>query len=143
MQKVVEKLVMTYRGESISISITAGISSSSADGLSSISHLIGIAAKRAQAGQAAGGNRVIGDKGEVTQATIDRCMKQVVSVDRMLAFLRAGDPGAVTDRLPDVILTLLPLLELIESQVHCGIPLEQMKQYKGPSEAKNDAGKND
>lgn len=143
MQKIVEKLVMTYRGESINISITAGISSSSADGLSSISHLIGIAAQRAQAGQEAGGNRVIGDKGEVTQATIDRCMKQVVSVDRMLGFLRAGDAGSVVDRLPDVILTLLPLLELIESQVHCGIPLEQMKQYKGPSEANSDAGKNE
>lgn len=143
MQKIVEKLVMTYRGESINISITAGISNSSADGLSSISHLIGIAAQRAQAGQEAGGNRVIGDKGEVTQATIDRCMKQVVSVDRMLGFLRSGDAGSVVGRLPDVILTLLPLLELIESQTHCGIPLEQMKQYQGPSEAKNDAGKNE
>lgn len=140
MQKVVEKLVMTYRGESISISISAGVSSSSADGLSSISHLIGIAAQRAQIAQKAGGWRVVADKGEVTQATIDRYMKQVVSVDRMLGFLRAGDAGSVVERLPDVILTLLPLLELVESQIHCGIPLELLQQYKGPSEAELDAG---
>lgn len=141
MQKIVEKLVMTYRGENINISISAGVSSSSVDGLNSISHLVGIAVQRAQMGQKAGGNRVVGDKGEVTQATVDRCMNQVVSVDRMLGFLRAGDPRSVVDRLPDVILTLLPLLELIELQTHCGIPLEHLKQYKGPLEAQGGAGK--
>jgi hypothetical protein len=41
-----------------------------------------------------------------------------------------GDAVGVTEQLPDVIGALLPLLELVESQLHCGIPIEALKTYK-------------
>ncbi|MDX9838182.1 MAG: diguanylate cyclase, partial [Azoarcus sp.] len=129
LQRAMEKLVMTYRDERIRISVTIGASSSAVDGMQTVEHLIETAAKRVQRGVAAGGNRVVGDQGEVDQAMVDRHLKQVISIDHALLQLRIGAADEVADRLPDVIATLLPLLELLESRLHCGLPLEQLKQY--------------
>ncbi len=46
---------------------------------------------------------------------VNRHLKQVISIDHALLQLRIGAAGEVADRLPDVIATLLPLLELLES----------------------------
>ncbi|AWI78046.1 MAG: diguanylate cyclase response regulator [Betaproteobacteria bacterium HGW-Betaproteobacteria-13] len=129
LQRAMEKLVMTYRDERIRISVTIGVSSSAVDGMQTVEHLIETAAKRVQRGVVAGGNRVVGDQGEVDQAMVDRHLKQAISIDHALLQLRVGAADEVAERLPDVIATLLPLLELIESRLQCGLPLEQLKQY--------------
>jgi len=130
MQKAMEKLVMTYREERIRISVTVGVASSSVDGMSTVSHLIGVAVGRAESGRQMGGNRVIGDQGEVRQETVDRLLQQPVSIDQALAQLRLGDAAEVVGRLPAVIATLLPLLELVESRLRCGIPLEALEKSR-------------
>jgi diguanylate cyclase (GGDEF)-like protein len=128
MQKAMEKLVMTYREERIRISVTVGVASSAVDGMSTVSHLIGVAVGRAESGRQMGGNRVIGDQGEVRQETVDRLLQQPLSIDQALAQLRLGDAAEVVGRLPAVIATLLPLLELVESRLRCGIPLEALEK---------------
>lgn len=129
MQRAMEKLVMTYREERIRISVTVGVASSSIDGMQTVSHLIGVAAGRAQSGKAAGGNRVVNDKGEVDQAMVDRYLKQLISIDHALLQIRIGAADEVADRLPEVVATLFPLLELIEARLRCGIPLEELKKH--------------
>ncbi len=130
MQQAIEKLVMTYREERIRISVTVGVASSSVDGLGSVSHLVGVAVRRMQAGKRAGGNRVVGDQGEVSQEMLDRMLKQIISIDHVLARLRLGDSAEAAEHMPAVIATLLPLLELVESQLGCGIPLGELERYR-------------
>lgn len=135
MQTAIEKLVMTYREERIRISVTVGVASSMVDGMKTVSHLVGVAVERMKAGQRAGGNRVVSDKGEVTQEVLDRLMRQIVSLDQLLTRIRLGDESETLERLPAVIATLLPLLELVESNIQCGIPLEALRRHlnKGSS----------
>jgi two-component system, cell cycle response regulator len=129
LQKAMEKLVMTYREERIRISITIGISGSAVDGLHSVSELIDVAVTRVREGAAAGGNRVVAERGEVDHSMVERQLKQAVSIDHALLQIRAGGEAEVAERLPDVITTLLPLLELVESRLHIGLPIMQLKKY--------------
>lgn len=130
LQKAIGKLVMTYREERIRISISVGIASSSVDGMKTVSHLVGVAVQRMQSSKRSGGNRVMSDQGEVTQETVDRLLRQSISIDQVLLRLRMGDTTAVGERLPDVISALLPLLDAMEAQLHCGLPLESLRAYK-------------
>ncbi len=134
MQRAMEKLVMTYREERIRISVTVGVSSSSVDGMKTVSHLVGVAVQRMQAGKREGGNRVVGDQGEVTQGMLDRMLKQMISIDHVLARLRLGDAAEADEHMPAVVATLLPLLELVESRIGCGIPLQALERYRTESE---------
>ncbi len=126
MQQAIEKLVMTYREERIRISVSVGVSSSSADAVEAIEELVDLATERMLDGQRAGGNRVVGEQGEINRAVLERMFARVVSVDQMLGRIRRGESTQVLERLPDVIATLLPLLELIESEQACGMPLEAL-----------------
>jgi diguanylate cyclase (GGDEF)-like protein len=135
MQKAMEKLVMTYRDDRIRISLTVGVASSSADGSQSVSDLISVAVKRAHAGKQAGGNRVVSDQGEVSQEMVDRLLLQVVSIDQALAQIKVGETAELVAQLPAVISTLLPLLQLIESRLACGIPLDRLNNYNSGPEA--------
>ncbi|MCK0505555.1 GGDEF domain-containing response regulator [Aromatoleum anaerobium] len=130
LQKAMEKLVMTYREERIRISVTIGVSNSTTDDIGTVSELIGLATQRAQTGRQAGGNRVIGDQGEVTQAFVDRLITQAVSIDQALERIRAGEGAEITSQLPQLIATLLPLLQWVELQFRCGIPIERLKGYE-------------
>lgn len=130
LQRAMEKLVMTYREDRIRISVSIGVSSSEVDGINTVGHLIETATERTQRGIAAGGNRVVADKGEVDQTMVDRQMKQATSIDHALLQLRNGAINEVAERLPEVIATLLPLLELMESRLKCGLPLELLKKYE-------------
>lgn len=129
MQKNIEKLVMTYREDRIRISVTIGIASTVTDGLRSVTDLIGVATQRLEAGKASGGNRVVGDQGEVTQEAVDALVRKVVSIDQALAQLRGGDPAEVDANLAAVVSTLMPLLQLIEARTGFGIPLERLSNY--------------
>jgi two-component system, cell cycle response regulator len=126
LQKAIDKLVMTYRDERIRITVSAGVANSAVDGMQTVSHLIGIAVSRAEAGRAAGGSKVVAEKGEVGQEFIDRYFRQAISIDHVLFQLKAGAAGEVANRMPQIVATLLPLLELVESTLHCGIPVDEL-----------------
>ncbi len=138
LQRAMDKLVMTYREERIRISVTIGVSSSVVDGIKTVGHLIETATERAQRGIAAGGNRVVADKGEVDQTMVDRQLKQAASIDHALLQLRNGATDEVAERLPEVIAALLPLFELMESRLQCGLPLELLKKYEEGQSHGND-----
>lgn len=131
LQKAIDNLVMTYREERIRISVTVGVACSSVDGMQTVSHLIGLAVQRAQQGRAAGGNKVVADQGEVGREFVERVFRQAVSIDHALFQLKAGAAEEVADRMGDVLATILPLLELVESQLHCGIPLDALREHAG------------
>ena len=120
----IDQIVMTYREERIRIHLTVGLATSEAGHMQTVSHLIGVALQRVVSGQAAGGNRVIGDRGELTPEMMPVPPKPPVSIDQILQQLRAGGADAeLRKQLPDAIRTLLPLLELIESELPSGLPL--------------------
>ncbi len=130
LQGAIEHIVMTYREERIRIHITAGIATSDAARNQTVSHLIGEAVQRLAQGRAAGGRRIVGDQGEVTADMIAASRRPSVSIDQLLQQL-AADPGdgRVLAQLPDAIRALLPLLELIESRSHSGVPLARLARY--------------
>ena len=120
----IDQIVMTYREERIRIHLTVGLATSAAGRMQTVSHLIGVALQRVASGQAAGGNRVIGDRGELTPEMMPVPPKPPVSIDQILQQLRAsGADAELRKQLPDAIRTLLPLLELIESELPSGLPL--------------------
>jgi hypothetical protein len=115
---------MTYREERIRIRLTMGIAAADPQLAQTVSHLIGIAVERLAIGQAAGGNRVIGEDGEVTPESIAPPAPPPVSIDQLLQQLSTAGPDVgLRRKLPDAIRTLLPLLELIESEHPSGLPL--------------------
>lgn len=140
LRKAIEKMVMTYRDARIRISITVGVASAAVDGAPTLSHLVGVAVQRVNAGKAAGGNRVFADQGEVRPEMIERYLKQAVSIDHALFQLRAGAGEEVAHHLPQVIAALIPLLELVESRLHCGIPLDILKRHGGGPAGRGDDG---
>ncbi|MCK6386046.1 MAG: diguanylate cyclase, partial [Zoogloea sp.] len=66
LQKAIDHIVMTYREERIRIRLTVGIATSDAGHAQTVSHLIGVAVQRLAQGRAAGGNRIMGEAGEIT-----------------------------------------------------------------------------
>lgn len=120
----IEHIVMTYRDERIRIRLTMGLAAADSDRQQTVSHLIAIAIERLQAGQLAGGNRVIGDNGEITADMLPQPGRPTISIDQLLQQLAATGPDpALRKQIPDAIRTLLPLLELIESEHPSGLPL--------------------
>ncbi len=138
LQRAMEKLVMVYRDERIRISITAGVASSAVDGGESISHLVGVATGRVREGVAAGGNRIVSNEGEVDQDAIEQHLKQATSIDYALTQIRSGTVDEVAGRLPEIIATLLPLLELAESRLNIGLPLAELERLGKLSEKDGD-----
>jgi diguanylate cyclase (GGDEF)-like protein len=129
LQRAIDKLVMTYRGKQIRMTVTVGIAANaSSDEAMTLSHMIGLAVERVKAGLDAGGNRVISDSGEIDPAQLQRFVRLPVSIDHVLMQVRSGANSEVLGRIPDVINTLLPLFELIESEFHCGLPMHQLRQ---------------
>ncbi|MBN8443764.1 MAG: response regulator [Thauera sp.] len=122
-----ETLVMTYREERIRVSVSIGVASTRADHIEVVGELVALASRRAAAGFAAGGNRVIANKGEVDQALLEQQIAPMFSIDAALRQLRLGQPEDAATHLPDLLNTLLPLLELMESRLHCGLPIERLR----------------
>ncbi|KAB2965226.1 response regulator [Zoogloea sp.] len=124
LRTAIDHIVMTYREERIRIQITIGLAATEPGKNQTVSHLIGVAVQRIAAGRAAGGNRVMGEQGEVTQDMVPTGTRAPVSIDQYLLQLRtAGLDPRLRKQLPDAIRTLLPLLELIESEFSAGLPL--------------------
>lgn len=135
LRRSVEKLVMAYRDERIRVTLSVGVANALADRCERVSELLAHARTRAAQARAAGGNRVVSGEGEVDAAEIERQLAHRLSIDQALQQLRAGEHDAVAAQLPQLVGTLMPLLELLESRLHAGIPLAQLKglQDKGGS----------
>ena len=133
-----EKLVMAYRDERIRVTVTIGVANSSIDGKARVSDLLATALERVQQGQAVGGNCVVADRGRVDPLLIEAQRKQPCSVDAALRQLCTEGGGGVETRLPELVGVLMPLLELIESRLHCGLPLEQLQRYQYGADAGSD-----
>ncbi|MBL8436172.1 MAG: diguanylate cyclase [Zoogloea sp.] len=130
LQKAIDHIVMTYREERIRIRLTVGIATSDAGQAQTVSHLIGVAVQRLAQGRAAGGNRIMGDQGEITADMLAPPPRPPLSIDKLLQQL-AGNPAdaRLVEQLPDAIRALLPLLELIESRSHSGLPLAKLASF--------------
>jgi hypothetical protein len=130
LQNAIDHIVMTYREERIRIRLTVGIATSSAGQVETVSHLIGVAVQRLAQGRAAGGNRIMGEKGEITADMLTPRARPPISIDKLLQQL-AGNPAdaGLVAQIPDAIRTLLPLLELIESRSHSGVPLAKLASF--------------
>ena len=129
LQKAIEKLVMTYRDDRIGITVSIGVASSTVDGVESVDRLIAVATARKQDAARAGGNRVVSDGGEIGEAQLAATFKPPPSIDQMLAALRSGAGADVPARLPAVVAALLPLLELIETRLNLGLPLDALRRH--------------
>lgn len=134
----VEKLVMGYREERIRVTLSIGVANAAADGRNAVSELLALALERAAAARAAGGNRVVADAGEVDAALIERELGRLISIDNALRQVRAGARAEVEAQLPEIIAALMPLLELLESKTHCGLPLRQLEALKHRSATDGD-----
>lgn len=131
----IDCIVMTYRGERIRIHISAGIAATEPTQILSVGELLEVAQRRLAAGQQAGGDRVISVCGEVTPEMVAAFLPPPISVDLLLQRLAATGPDANLRRqLPDAIRTLLPLLELIESEFPTGLPLAALARAAQPVE---------
>ncbi len=131
LQRAIDKLVMTYRDTRISMSVTVGIAAGSGGSeATTLSHLIGLSVQRAQSGVNSGGGKVIAESGEITPGELSRFVRLPVSIDHVLMQIRSGATSEVLLRLPDVAATLMPLLDLIESEFRCGLPLDAMRQLR-------------
>ncbi len=139
LQRAIDKLVMTYRGKQIRMTVTVGIAAGAgSDEALTISELIGLAVERVKVGLDAGGNRVIAESGEIDPRQLQRFVRLPVSIDHILMQVRSGATTEVAARLPDVINTLLPLLELIEEEFHCGLPLRALRKPESLGQANNE-----
>ena len=129
LQQAMEKLVMTYRDERIRIAVPIGRSGSDTDDAPGVDKLIETASKRARQGIEAGGNRIVGNEGEIDRQTVERYVSQAISIDHALFQLRIGAGEEVVERLPDVITAVMPLLELLEKHLHLGLPLDELENH--------------
>ncbi|WP_228720679.1 response regulator [Nitrogeniibacter mangrovi] len=128
LQRAIDKLVMTYRNRQIRMTVTVGIAAGSGSNEAlTLSQLIGLAVQRVKTGLDAGGNRVISEVGEIDPRQLQRFARLPVSIDHALMQVRVGADKEVALRLPDVLATLMPLLELIEDELHCGLPLDALR----------------
>ncbi len=128
LRAAIESVVLKYRGEMIRISLTIGISNSHADQSFMSSQLIGLAAQRVEKGQGEGGNRVVVSSGAIKKAVH---VAEVFSIERALLLLQAKSASEVRPHLPGITRRLLPLLQLIESEFKCGIPLAALAEKCG------------
>lgn len=141
LQRAIDKLVMTYRGRRIRMQVTVGIAAGvGSNEALTLSQLIGLAVERVRTGVTAGGNRVISESGEIKPEELSRFARLPVSVDHVLMQLRSGAQAEVRSRLPDALLTLMPLLELIESEFRCGVPLEALRYVQRHGVAPREEG---
>lgn len=129
LQRTIDKMVMTYRESRIQMTITVGVAGSQQDEAVTLSQLIGLAVQRVELGKAAGGGRVMARDGQVSVETLGRYARLPVSVDHLLMQIRSGAGEDVLARSGDIIATLMPLFELLESRLGCGMPLDALRQH--------------
>ncbi|WP_341678299.1 response regulator [Niveibacterium sp. SC-1] len=123
MRRAIETIVMTYKEERIRITLTVGLASAHGDRHMTLEELIALAVARVADGKTMGGNIVVSDSGEVTPENVGRFSRLAVSVDHALTQLRTGSVDEVRRRLRELVGTMMPLLEFIDTEYRTGMPL--------------------
>ena len=136
----VERLVMVYREERIRVTLSIGVANAMSDGREVVSELLALALERAAQARAQGGNRVVGRDGEVDPDEVERMLGRAPSIDHVLRQLRAGEREEIAAQLPQIVGALMPLLELLESRLHAGIPLARLGEFHDKSGSGKDEG---
>ena len=128
LRRAIETIVMTYKEHRIRVSLTIGLASAHGDADLSLEQLLQLAASRVSEGAMLGGNRVVSESGEVTPDNVGRFSRLAVSVDHALTQIRSGSKDEARKRLREIVYTLMPLLEFIESEYHVGIPMAELAE---------------
>lgn len=128
LRRAIDGVVMTYQDHRIHVSLTIGLASAHGDPNQTLEGLLKLATQRVSDGTMLGGNRVMSELGEVTPQNIGRFSSQVVSVDQALTQLRSGTRDEPRKRIRELAHALMPLLELIEAELHVGLPLAEIAE---------------
>lgn len=128
LRRAIETIVMTYKEHRIRVSLTVGLASAHGDADLSLEQLLQLAASRVSEGSMLGGNRVVSESGEVTPDNVGRFSRLAVSVDHALTQIRSGSKDEARKRLREIVYTLMPLLEFIESEYHVGMPMAELAE---------------
>lgn len=119
-REAVEAARLTLQGESIALTVSIGLSSVPSDAVSSASALLDLAGHRMQLAMLAGGNRV--ESGGVQPET------RPISIHHALELLAADRPGPVIPHLPALSRKILPLLQLMNSELGLALPLAEFER---------------
>ncbi|WP_018607919.1 GGDEF domain-containing response regulator [Uliginosibacterium gangwonense] len=128
LRRAIETIVMTYKEHRIRVSLTIGLASAHGDPNLSLEELLQLAASRVSEGTMLGGNRVVSEAGEVTPDNVGRFSRLAVSLDHALTQIRSGSKEEARKRLREIVYTMMPLMEFIDSEFHVGLPLAELAE---------------
>ena len=112
---------IAVHGERVNLSVSVGISGSSADGVTSARALIELAGARLKEAQQQGGNRVIACALRPVAAAVPR-------LDLAIALIRAGHESEVVPHLAALRQEILPLLELLDRDFKFSVPSDGVEE---------------
>jgi diguanylate cyclase (GGDEF)-like protein len=110
-----------HRGHPLRLAVTIGTANCPFDGLSDVDAVMAIAEQRMLRGTAEGGNRVVGDGIRLED-------ESGLALDQAVRSIATGETGNVLPQLPQLGLRLLPLLRLMDQELHLGLPLADMER---------------
>lgn len=113
-------------GRRLSLTVSIGIANSPADSVTSPGALLELAAARMKDAQQAGGNRVLAGVEPVSLSVL--APRQQISVNRALELIASGQAGEVLPHLPELGAEVLPLLQLLEQELHLGLSLGELEK---------------
>lgn len=129
MLRAIETIVMVYKEIKIQVSMTIGLASANGDLSITQETLIEECERRVTQGREMGGHCVIGEEGKVTLEQLQpEADTTTGSVDQALKFLREGRVEEVRKHLGSLTREIKPLLELMEAEYHCNIPIAQIAE---------------
>ncbi len=125
LKEAIAGLALGYRGETLHISLTIGLSNYPATPSASFEALLGTATACLEEGLAFGGNCVMGAQGAIF---LPPRAAEIFSLERALMLLREGKPEGVQPHLGGLVRRLLPLLAMAERELGCALPLATLAQ---------------
>lgn len=120
-RQVIMQANVTAHGRHVALSMSIGIASLSGDGADSALSLLDLAGARMAEAMRAGGNRIAA--GEAAKAP-----PPPLDIPQALQLLKAGRPAAVVADLTNLGRQILPLLELLDSELGLDLPLTRIVQ---------------
>lgn len=120
LRDAIQCATVQVHGRSVRMTMSAGVSSSPGDTISSAEALIALAANRLESAQQNGGNRVVSGQAGQPEAAEP-------SVERALSLLRVGRADAVAPHAASLARQLLPLFGVLERELALGLPLTELE----------------
>ncbi len=132
LREAIRSANISVHGQRLNLSVSVGIANSPVDAVSSAGALLELAGARLKAAQQEGGNRVVACSAP-QQVSANSA---VLSLERAVALLHAGEEGALKPHLHGLARQLLPLLTLIERDLALGLPVDELRRrLESPSAA--------